>query len=376
MPARQGETTELRLLLSRLRQELLLLVLLAALPLLLLALPEQAGNLHHLVHWDTLAALAGLMVLSRGLEESGALTRVGRRLLARVDTERYLALVLIVLSAVLAAVVTNDVALFIVVPLTLGLRLVASLPIGRLIVFEALAVNAGSTISPIGNPQNLFIWQQAGVDFTTFFLAMTPLALAMMALLIAAIPLAFPAKAIHIEPAGSPPALKPRLAGVSLALYLPLLLAIDAGLALPAAVVIITLYLLFQPRVVRYVDWLLLLVFVLMFMVLGLAAMLDPVVSLVGFLAIWPGGMMTAGALLSQGISNVPAAILLEGFTDDWRTLAWGVSVGGFGLAIGSMANIIALRLAREKGLWRDFHCWSLPMLLASWLLALLLLSI
>ncbi|WP_422674401.1 SLC13 family permease [Billgrantia desiderata] len=376
MPARQGETTELRLLLSRLRQELLLLVLLAALPLLLLALPEQAGNLHHLVHWDTLAALAGLMVLSRGLEESGALTRVGRRLLARVDTERYLALVLIVLSAALAAVVTNDVALFIVVPLTLGLRLVASLPIGRLIVFEALAVNAGSTISPIGNPQNLFIWQQAGVDFTTFFLAMTPLALTMMALLVAAIPLAFPAKAIHIEPAGSPPALKPRLAGVSLALYLPLLLAIDAGLALPAAVVIITLYLLFQPRVVRYVDWLLLLVFVLMFMVLGLAAMLDPVVSLVGFLAIWPGGMMTAGALLSQGISNVPAAILLEGFTDDWRTLAWGVSVGGFGLAIGSMANIIALRLAREKGLWRDFHCWSLPMLLASWLLALLLLSI
>nr|WP_307718940.1 SLC13 family permease [Halomonas desiderata] len=366
----------MRLLLSRLRQELLLLGLLAALPLLLLALPEQAGNLHHLVHWDTLAALAGLMVLSRGLEESGALTRVGRRLLARVDTERYLALVLIVLSAALAAVVTNDVALFIVVPLTLGLRLVASLPIGRLIVFEALAVNAGSTISPIGNPQNLFIWQQAGVDFTTFFLAMTPLALTMMALLVAAIPLAFPAKAIHIEPAGSPPALKPRLAGVSLALYLPLLLAIDAGLALPAAVVIITLYLLFQPRVVRYVDWLLLLVFVLMFMVLGLAAMLDPVVSLVGFLAIWPGGMMTAGALLSQGISNVPAAILLEGFTDDWRTLAWGVSVGGFGLAIGSMANIIALRLAREKGLWRDFHCWSLPMLLASWLLALLLLSI
>ncbi len=217
------------LLLRRLRQELLLLVLLAALPLLLLALPEQAGNLHHLVHWDTLAALAGLMVLSRGLEESGALTRVGRRLLARVDTERYLALVLIVLSAALAAVVTNDVALFIGVPLTLGLRLVASLPIGRLIVFEALAVNAGSTISPIGNPQNLFIWQQAGVDFTTFFLAMAPLALAMMALLIAAIPLAFPAKAIHIEPAGSPPALNPRLAGVSLALYLPLLLAIDAA---------------------------------------------------------------------------------------------------------------------------------------------------
>lgn len=366
----------LRPLLKKLRQDKLLLVLLAAMPLLLLALPDQAGHLHRLVHWDTLAALAGLMVLSRGLEESGALTRVGRRLVSLVGTERSLAVVLVLLSAALSAVVTNDVALFIVVPLTLGLRLVAVLPIGRLIVFEALAVNAGSTISPIGNPQNLFLWQNAEVGFTTFLGAMAPLSLGMMVLLVAAIPLAFSAKPIHIEPAGTPPKLKQWLASLSLVIYLPLLILIDAGLALPAVMAIIALYLLFQPRVVRYVDWLLLLVFVLMFIVLGLAAMLGPVVQVVEHLAAWPGGMMTAGAVLSQGISNVPAAILLEGFTDDWRTLAWGVSVGGFGLAIGSMANIIALRLARERGLWRDFHRWSLPMLLASWLLALLLLAI
>ena len=63
-------------------------------------------------------------------------------------------------------------------------------------------------------------------------------------------------------------------------------------------------------------------------------------------------------------MSNVPAAIFLAPFTDDWRGLAWGVSVGGFGLAIGSLANLIALRLARQPGLWLEFHLWSVPMLI------------
>src|SRR5690554_6797570 len=72
---------------------------------------------------------------------------------------------------------------------------------------------------------------------------------------------------------------------------------------------------------------------------------------------------MTASVVVSQFISNVPATILLASFTDDWQALAWGVSVGGFGLAIGSLANLIALRLARVEGLWREFHLWSLPAL-------------
>jgi Na+/H+ antiporter NhaD/arsenite permease-like protein len=56
--------------------------------------------------------------------------------------------------------VTNDIALFIVVPLTLGLHGMASLPTTRLVIFEALAVNAGSVLTPMGNPQNLFLWQR------------------------------------------------------------------------------------------------------------------------------------------------------------------------------------------------------------------------
>jgi len=84
------------------------------------------------------------------------------------------------------------------------------------------------------------------------------------------------------------------------------------------------------------------------------------------------GQELTAGVLLSQIISNVPAAIFLEPFADDWQRLALGVNIGGFGLAIGSMANLIALRLARQSGLMLQFHLWSIPCLLLTLLLVIL----
>jgi Na+/H+ antiporter NhaD/arsenite permease-like protein len=65
--------------------------------------------------------------------------------------------------------------------------------------------------------------------------------------------------------------------------------------------------------------------------------------------------------VLSQGISNVPAAIMLAEFSKDWRALAFGVSVGGFGIAIGSLANLIAVRLSGERGMWGPFHLVSIP---------------
>ncbi|WP_282041773.1 hypothetical protein [Halomonas alimentaria] len=72
-------------------------------------------------------------------------------------------------------------------------------------------------------------------------------------------------------------------------------------------------------------------------------------------------------------MSLVPATLLLAEVAQEWRPLAWGVSVGGFGLAIGSLANLIALRLGKRSGLWWEFHRWSLPMLAMGLALALAL---
>jgi len=359
--------------LSRLSEDLLLIVLLAALVPLLWLTPERSWALHRLVDWKTVGALAGLMVLSRGLEVSGYLALAGRWLLTRVHGERLLAVCLIAFSAVLSAVITNDVALFIVVPLTLSLRSVADLPVGRLIVFEALAVNAGSSISPIGNPQNLYLWQSSGASFVEFTFTMAPLALALVALLIVAVPIAFPGKRITVSEVPVAITQHRTLFWVSLLLYAPFIVLTDLGYAVPAAAAVILLYLLYRRSVLPGVDWLLLLVFILMFIDLNLLAGLPAVRELTEQLLQLPGEVFTTAVLSSQLMSNVPAAIFLSAFTDDWRSLAWGVSVGGFGLAIGSLANLIALRLARQPGLWREFHYWSVPALVGGCLIAIVL---
>ena len=359
-----------RIILTRLAEDRLLLALLAGLALLLLVAPQRTEELATLVDWRTVFALAGLLVLSRGLEESGMLARAGRRLLGTAPGERRLAAALVVFSALLSTVVTNDVALFVIVPLTVGLGGIAALPVGRLVIFEALAVNAGSTLSPVGNPQNLYLWQSSGVGFVEFALAMAPLAAALLVLILALVPLAFPARTIRIADTTRFVPLNARLAGTSLVLYPAFLVATDLGHSGWAAAGVIVLLAVIAPRVLRGVDWLLLLVFVLMFVDLGLLASLPAVARHAPALLEFPGGLLVAGAALSQFISNVPATIFLSAFTDDWRTLAWSVAVGGFGTAIGSLASLIALRLSKRPHLWREFHAWSLPVLVAAWGLA------
>ena len=323
--------------------------------------------------WKTVGALAGLMVLSRGLEVSGYLNLAGHWLLQRVQGERLLAIWLILFSAGLSAVITNDVALFIVLPLTLSLRNVADIPLGRLVIFEALAVNAGSALSPIGNPQNLFLWQASGAGFLEFTLMMAPLALSLTVLLILVVPLAFPRKNISVPGVAFDAPQDRSLFRVSLLLYLPFLILADWGYAASGATVLIGLFLAYKPRLLLGVDWLLLLVFALMFIDMNLLAGLPFIRQVADTLLQLPGQALTAGVVVSQVMSNVPAAIFLSSFTNEWRDLAWGVTVGGFGLAIGSLANLIALRLARQPGLWREFHFWSIPVLFGGWLIAMLL---
>jgi Na+/H+ antiporter NhaD/arsenite permease-like protein len=78
---------------------------------------------------------------------------------------------------------------------------------------------------------------------------------------------------------------------------------------------------------------------------------------------------MTA-LLGSQVVSNVPASILLVNYSDAYKVIAYGVNAGGFGLAIGSLANIIALRMVPERHLWLRFHLYSFPFLILSAMIA------
>ncbi|NRQ41781.1 transporter [Rheinheimera sp. YQF-2] len=363
----------MRRLLCRITEDYLLLALLLLLPLLLWLKPTSAAGLAALVDWHTVTALAGLMLLSRALEDSGYLARFAAWLLPRCHSERLLALLLLLFAALLSAIVTNDVALFILLPITLSIGRLTGMPVGRLIIFLALAVNAGSALTPIGNPQNLLLWQASGYSFWQFTSMMAPLALSLLLLILLLSWLAFGSNKLSIAVPHNNSSDSASLFGWSLAGYPLFILAMEYQLAPIAALAVLAVYAVFKRSVATGIDWLLLLVFMLMFIDLGLLAQLPLLQQLAAQLVALPDGSYLGSALLSQLISNVPAAIFLQHFTDDWRALSWGVTVGGFGLAIGSLANLIALRLSQQPGLWREFHYWSLPVFAGSLLLGWLL---
>ncbi|WLI90593.1 SLC13 family permease [Massilia sp. R2A-15] len=357
-------THPLRTLIDSLRRDTFFLILLAGLAVLAIATRRPLGDYPALVDWPTIGALAGLLALTKGLEMSGAIGWLGHRLVGAMASERKAALSLVAASALLSTVLTNDVALFVVVPLTLGVCRIAALPATRLIVFEALAVNAGSALTPIGNPQNLFIWQQSQVPFAQFVLHMLPLVLPMMAALLALTALAFRSRPIAASAEHRRRQIDRRLLGVSLALYIPFLAAADMHHAGWAVLAVLATFLVLRARVLAQLDWGLLLVFVLMFIDLRLLAGLEPVRDAMhGFGLDQPKHLYLAGIAASQLVSNVPAAIALAEYSRDWRVIAYAVSVGGFGFMAGSLANLIALRMSGDRKAWIGFHAWSVPFL-------------
>lgn len=340
------------------------LTLLAVLAVLTVLAPGQIGSYPSLVDWPTIAALTGLLLLTKGVENSGALHRLGLWAIARVNTQRSAALCLVLAAALLSTLLTNDVALFVVVPLTLGVCRIARLPATRLVVFEALAVNAGSALTPIGNPQNLFLWQLSNSSFGHFVAHMLPLVVVLMVLLLALTVASFPARPMHVNLQENEQPLDRALLGVSLALYVPFLLLTDLHHAPWALAALALIFLLVRRRVLLQIDWGLLLVFILMFVDLRLLAGQSLVHGWMGRLdLVQPQHLFWTGVGVSQLISNVPAAIALAEYSHDWRVIAYGVNIGGFGVMVGSLANLIALRMVGDRRAWLSFHAYSLPFL-------------
>jgi Na+/H+ antiporter NhaD/arsenite permease-like protein len=342
--------------------EPVLAILVAAFVLLQVFAPRAWTSLPALVDWQTVMTLAGLLILTKAIEYSGLLTWVAHRLVRHIHSERALALFLVALAAALATVVTNDVALFVVVPLMLSLHRLTPLPLRQLVIMVALAVNAGSVLTPLGNPQNLFLWQLSGVSFGGFVAALAPLCAMLMTMLFILAAFAFKSQPLDLSTDTEPHPVDRPLASLAGMLFVAFVLLADAHHAGIALAGVAAGFLIWRPRIGLKIDWLLLCIFVLMFIVLRSAAALPWIHALLGGLALeTPLRGYVAGAVLSQVISNVPAAIVLAGFTHDWRALAFGVSVGGFGFAIGSLANLIAVRLAKERGMWLPFHLYSIP---------------
>ncbi len=327
--------------------------------------PQPLAQYRRWLQLPTLAGLLGLLIAIQGIRDSGLVQHAASLLLARMHSLRGLGLLLVALTALLSMVLTNDVSLFLVVPLTLAAGSISNLPVGRMVVLEALAVNAGSTLSPIGNPQNLLLWQHAQVPFFHFVAAMLPVAAVMLVLLGALTWLWLPRERVALTAERLDDSIaSPRLALGAVLALVGMVVAMEYGHALTGALLLLLLFVLLARPSLRRIDWLLLLTFAAIFLGLGHFAELPVVRHLLGHLDFHlPLILYVSGIVASQLISNVPATVLLLDHAPDALALAVAVNVGGFGLAIGSMANLIALRLAKQPHGWRLFHAVSVPFL-------------
>jgi len=304
------------------------LLVIAALGLLLTSLYLRRWPAYSRSDLEVLYILWMLFIITTGLQRHGVLDRFA----ARIERGRWLAAKLVVVTFLFSMLVTNDVALLTIVPLTMLLHVEGK---AWLVILEALAANAGSALSPFGNPQNLFIYWHYGIPFPDFVREIAPFSIVFLVFLSLGA-LAFREKG-QPTPAGELRPLSPSayfyLGALALfTLVILRVLPLYAGLAIVA-------YVLFLDRGSLRVDYALLATFACFF------GFTDNLRTLLTGVLAHPHHTFLLAALLSQLISNVPAALLLADFAEHWRSLLWGVSVGGFGNLIASLANLIAYRL-------------------------------
>jgi Na+/H+ antiporter NhaD/arsenite permease-like protein len=353
---------------EKLKSEWLLMVFGTLTILLALIDPQPLSNYHRWLQLPTLAGLMGLLIAIQGIRDSGLVQRAAVGVVARAHSLRGLGLLLVAATAILSMVLTNDVSLFLIVPLTVAIGGMSNLPVLRMVVLEALAVNAGSTLSPIGNPQNLLLWQHAKMPFLHFVLGMLPAAVVMFALLAAFTLLWLPRDSIELSREKMDGQTISRRLGIASMIALAgMVVVMEYDQAPLGAVALLVLFALLARASLARIDWLLLVTFAAIFLGLGHFAELPLIKhALDQFDFNQPLTVFIGGILASQLISNVPATVLLLDRAPNAIALAVAVNVGGFGLVIGSLANLIALRLAKQPHGLRLLHLVSIPFLLVS----------
>lgn len=296
------------------------------------------------IDFRTLALLYCLMVVVAGLRGAGLFSSLAHTLCLRAGTVRAIGLILTALCFFSSMLITNDVALLTFVPfavVVLGLAHQEK-ELAWVAVMQTVAANLGSMLTPVGNPQNLYLYSYYGMSAGNFFSATLPV-WGLSAVLIALLCLALPKGSIDVE-LGEEPGLDKRSVVVYFALFAVCLLVVLRVIEWPVMLIVIVAALLFYDRkLLLKADLLLLVTFVCFFVFAGNLARIESVSALLRRLL--SGRELLAGAAASQIISNVPAALLLSGFTDNARALLLGVDIGGLGTPVASLASLISLKL-------------------------------
>jgi Na+/H+ antiporter NhaD/arsenite permease-like protein len=297
------------------------------------------------IDWNVISTLFSLMLICLAFEECQLLTSLASLALGMFKTPGKLGLVMIFATGTLAMFVTNDVALLTVVPLTMMMAKLSRKDPLMLIVLETMSANIFSALTPFGNPQNLYLYSYFKIPFLRFFGMMLPFGLLGAVLMVLINMLFNKGDAYKVEAQKPKIRNKKLLYGASTIFLLNILSVfrvVDYRIVLATTLL---LFLCFAPRLIIKIDYLLLLTFVLFFL------FTDSVMG-IPLIKVFLAGVLNSklhvlllAAGISQIISNVPAAVLISGFTKSYKEVLYGVSAGGLGTLIASLASFISYRL-------------------------------
>lgn len=268
------------------------------------------------INWETLLLLFAIMLVVEVFKNLAVFEILVRKLLVKVKNTRGLVLFLVFTCFFTSIFITNDVSLIIFVPFSiLALKKIDRSDLIVLTVcLQTIAANVGCMILPIGSPHNIVMYAISGISFESFFLLLLPYVIV---------------SAIFL---------------ILMSIFIP-----NEDIDLPTMGEIKFDRKNFFKRIFAGVDYYLLLTFIVLFVLIGNLENI-PYLNLL-FRRLIIGNEVFCGILASQVISNVPAAMLLSGFSTNYEAIIIGINIGGFGTLIASMANLISYKIfIREYG--------------------------
>lgn len=293
--------------------------------------------------FKTLTCLFCVLAVVCALKDIRFFYMLARRIVHLFKNARLSILALVYITFIGSMLIANDMALLTFLPL--GYLVLTTTGKEKYMPFtfimQNIAANLGGMLTPFGNPQNLYLYTKFSIPNAEFVSIMAP-PFALAVALITVCCLIF-VKPDALEVPDEEISLPPLRTTLYLALFALAIAIVFRGIPYWIGLVVIPLVLLFADRkVLLEVDYPLLLTFVFFFIFAGNMGRIDAVRSF--FSSLLEKDTLTFSTLSCQFISNVPSAILLSQFTDNYRALLIGVNIGGVGTLIASLASLITFR--------------------------------
>lgn len=318
-----------------------------ALAILSMLLVHPDHQYMNYIDWSTILLLFCLMAVMAGFKQLGVFRAIGIRLLSHIGHTRQLACVLVFLPFVLSMFITNDVALITFVPFCIIVLRLANAEdlVIPIVTLQTIAANLGSMLMPMGNPQNLYLYAKSGMHLSDFCVLMFPYTAVSAIFILLGILLIKKYTIPQFDRQILQNEMHISVSSVilySTAFLLCLLCVADILNIWVLAIIIVFFLLIYDRHIFACIDYSLLGTFIVFFIFIGNIGRLPEFQNLLG--DILDGHETIVAVLSSQIISNVPAALLLSGFSNNWNALIIGTNLGGLGTLIASMASLISYK--------------------------------